>query len=66
MSGQMDRTKLRYAKLDLYHQLLSMPDGEWTESDLDIGFALAKDTDIQAHLQQQLDRERAMWPRVSP
>lgn len=45
------------AKLWLYHQLLIVPNGQLTENEINIGYLLAKDGEVQSYLDKKLKEE---------
>jgi len=53
------REDLIDAKRSLYSELLKIPPGQLTDSDLDVMSALMKDADIQRILDRHLKAERA-------
>lgn len=46
------------AKLWLYHQILAVPSGKLTSIEIEIGYLLAQDHDVQAYLDEKLKEKK--------
>ena len=57
-----DRNKLIEAKIELFHVLISFNPGLLTDLEVDIGYLLVKDPDIQARLEGGLEK-KGCFPR---
>lgn len=54
----LSRKLLAAAKHNLYHELLMLGQERWTDQEIEIGFALAKDDDVQEVLEGALETLR--------
>lgn len=52
----MQRIKLAQAKVQLYHEILCMDPNTMRDCDIELGFVLAKDPDIQRILESATKR----------
>ena len=50
--------EIAQAKIRLYGLLLAKPSANWTDNETDLAFYLAKDKDIQDHLDRHLKIKR--------
>lgn len=55
-----DRTLLINAKIKLYHELLAIEEEKLSETDIELGFQLAKDADIQNLLSNTIKKQSEM------
>ena len=59
---ERERPRLAQAKVDLFHLLISFNPGILTNLEVDIGYLLAKDPDIQQRLEGGLEK-KGCFPR---
>jgi hypothetical protein len=57
-TSNTERATIAEAKRRLYHALLCVPPESWTENEIDLGFSLVKDPDIQQVLERALGASR--------